>query len=265
VVTDHGAVRVSTEGRIVVISINRPEARNAVNQEVALGIEAALDLLENDESLWVGVLTAAPPVFCAGADLKEISAGRRFGLRTERGGFAGIVARQRTKPLIAAVEGAALAGGTEICLACDTIVASSDGQLWNPRGKAQPRRLPGGALFRLPRKLPWNVAMEMAMTGEPITAERAYQFGLVTQLTAPGKAVEQGLALASAIAANPPIAVTGSSASDAGVCRETNRRDGRLSELAMAEAMASEDNKEGLAAFIEKRTRRLDGSVNHHR
>jgi enoyl-CoA hydratase len=244
-------VRVSREGRVAVILIDRPEARNAVNEEVALGIEAALDLLESDDSLWVGVLTATPPVFCAGADLKEISAGRRFGLRTERGGFAGIVARQRTKPLIAAVEGAALAGGTEICLACDTIVASSAASFGIPEVKRS-LAASGGALFRLPRKLPWNVAMEMAMTGDPISAERAYQWGLVTQLTPPGKAVEQGLVLASAIAANPPVAVRAARRAML-ACAADESTGWKLSEQAMAEAMASEDNKEGLAAFIEKR------------
>jgi enoyl-CoA hydratase len=251
VVADQSAVRVSTQGRIAVITIDRPEARNAVNQEVAVGIEAALDLLESDDSLWVGVLTATPPVFCAGADLKEISAGRRFGLRTERGGFAGIVARQRTKPLIAAVEGAALAGGTEICLACDTIVASMSASFGIPEVKRS-LAASGGALFRLPRKLPWNVAMEMAMTGDPISAERAYQWGLVTQLTPPGKAVEQGLALASAIAANPPVAVRAARRAML-ACAGDESAGWQLSEQAMAEAMASEDNKEGLAAFIEKR------------
>lgn len=251
-VGEQRAVSVSTQGRIAVIVINRPEARNAVNQEVALGIESALDLLESDDSLWVGVLTATPPIFCAGADLKEISAGRREGLRTERGGFAGIVARQRTKPLIAAVEGPALAGGLEICLACDTIVASSAASFGIPEVKRS-LAAAGGALFRLPRKLPWNVAMEMAMTGEPISAEQAYRWGLVTHLTEPGNAVEQGIAVASAIAANPPVAVRAARRAML-ACAGDESEGWRLSEEAMAEARASEDNREGLAAFIEKRT-----------
>jgi enoyl-CoA hydratase len=242
---------VSTQGRVAVIVIDRPEARNAVNGEVALGIEAALDRLEGDESLWAGVLTATPPVFCAGADLKEIRAGRRVHLRTKRGGFAGIVARQRTKPLIAAVEGAALAGGTEICLACDTIVASTTASFGIPEVKRS-LAAAGGALFRLPRKLPWNVAMEMAMTGDPISAERAYTWGLVTQLTEPGEALQRGLALASVIAANPPVAVRATRLAMM-ACVGDESVGWHVSEQAMAEAMSSEDNKEGLAAFIEKR------------
>jgi enoyl-CoA hydratase len=248
---DESAVHVSTQGHIAIIVIDRPDARNAVNGEVARGIESALDRLESDESLWVGVLTATPPVFCAGADLKEIRAGRRLELRTERGGFAGIVARERTKPLIAAVEGAALAGGTEICLACDTIVASRSSSFGIPEVKRS-LAAAGGALFRLPQKLPWNVAMEMALTGEPISAERAYEWGLVTRLTAPGHALEQGLLLADIIAANPPVAVRAARRAML-ECGLDESLGWQVSEQAMVEAMASEDNKEGLAAFIEKR------------
>ena len=202
-------VEFTTEGHVAVITINRPEARNAVNREVALGIEAGIDRLESDDSLWLGILTGVPPVFCAGADLKEINAGRRDQIRTAKGGFAGIVARERTKPLIAAVDGPALAGGTEICLACDLMVASSNARFGLPEAKRSLVAAAGG-LFRLPRKIPLNMAMEMALTGEPMEAERAYHFGLVNHLSEPGQALQRAMELASQIEANAPIAVRAS-------------------------------------------------------
>src|SRR3954453_7414767 len=160
---------------------NRPEARNAVNGDVANGMEAAIDRLEEDDNAWVGVLTHVGPVFSAGADLKAINAGKAGELQTSRGGFAGLVQRKRTKPLIAAVDSPALAGGCEIALACDLIVASTQARFGVPEVK---RSLvaAAGALFRLPRKLPRNIALEMLMTGDPISAERAYHFGLVNDL-----------------------------------------------------------------------------------
>ena len=129
-------IEYATEGHRAVITINRPEARNAVNGDVARGIEEAIDRLEADDALWVGILTGVPPVFCAGADLKEINAGRAGRLQTTRGGFAGITSRERTKPIIAAVDGPALAGGTEIALACDLIVASTTARSGSPRSSA---------------------------------------------------------------------------------------------------------------------------------
>jgi enoyl-CoA hydratase len=254
------AVRFRTEGHIAIVSINRPEVRNAINEDVALGLEAAIDRLEGDDALWVGVLTAVPPVFCAGADLKEIRAGRRDRLRTERGGFAGIVARDRTKPLIAAVEGPALAGGAEICLACDLIVASADSRFGIPevgRGLVAA----AGGLFRLPRRIPVAIAMEMAVTGQPIEAERAGQLGLVNKVTAPGEALDQALAMARVIQTNAPVAVRASRRVVVGVEAATGQDEvgWRLSEHAMAEAMSSADMQEGLAAFVEKREPRWSG------
>src|SRR6201996_9611340 len=157
-------IEYAAEDQRAVITINRPDARNAVNGEVARGIEEAIDRLEADDALWVGILTGVPPVFSAGADLKAINAGRASDLNTRRGGFAGITRRERTKPIIAAVDGPALAGGTEITLACDLIVASTAARFGIPEVK---RSLvaAGGGLFRLPRKLPFNLAMEMALTG----------------------------------------------------------------------------------------------------
>ena len=179
-------------GRVGVLKINRPEKKNAVNGDVAQGMEAALDKLEDDPEVWLGVLTAEGNVFCAGADLKAINEGRAGDLQTERGGFGGLVARTRTKPLIAAVDGPALAGGTEIVLACDMVVASTAASFGIPEVKRSLVAAAGG-LFRLPRMLPRNIALELGLTGDPISAERAFQFGMVNELCEPGTALETAL------------------------------------------------------------------------
>ena len=240
------------EGRVAVLTINRPEARNAVNGDVARGMEEAIDRLEGDEGVWIGIVTGEGPVFSAGADLKAIASGQAADLQTKRGGFGGITARERTKPLIAAVDGAALAGGCEIVLSCDLVVASTNARFGIPEVKRSLVAAAGG-LFRLPRALPRNIAMELALTGDPIDAERAVHFGLVNELVEPGKALEAALALAERINANAPIAV-----------RESRRVvvEGMLADDddawkvtvdAMAKAMATEDFAEGPRAFIEKR------------
>jgi enoyl-CoA hydratase len=240
------------EGRVAVLTINRPEARNAVNGDVARSMEEGLDRLEEDEGVWVGIVTGAGPVFSAGADLKAIASGQAADLQTKRGGFGGIAARERTKPLIAAVDGPALAGGTEIVLSCDLVVASTNARFGIPEVKRSLVAAAGG-LFRLPRALPPNIAMELALTGDPIDADRAHHFGLVNELVEPGTALEAALALAERITANAPIAV-----------RESRRVlvEGMLADDdtawkvtfdAMAKAMATEDFAEGPRAFIEKR------------
>jgi enoyl-CoA hydratase len=245
-------VEYATEGHLALITINRPEARNAVNAEVARGIEAAVDRLEDDDSLWVGILTGVPPAFCAGADLKEINAGRFADLVTERGGFAGIAARARTKPIIAAVEGPALAGGTEIALACDLIVAATNARFGIPEVKRSLVAV-GGALFRLPRRVPLNVAMELTLTGDPIDAARAHHFGLVNALSEPGRAVQGAREMAARIEASAPVAVRASRQVVLSAVTTDETTAWRLSEEAMAQAMNSADFREGLAAFIEKR------------
>src|SRR5688572_17534493 len=152
-------------GRVAVLTLNRPEARNAVNGELANALEAALDRMEDDPEVWVGILTGAGPVFSAGADLKAIAAGKGNELGTKRGGFAGLVQRERTKPLIAAVDGPALAGGCELVLACDVVVASREARFGLPEVKRSLVASAGG-LVKLPRVLPPRVAMQMLLTGD---------------------------------------------------------------------------------------------------
>src|SRR5579862_9958269 len=194
-------------GNVLLITLNRPEVRNAVNAALAEGVGKALDELDADDELSVGVLTGAGGFFCAGMDLGAFVKGESpwFGDR----GFAGIAQRSAAKPLIAAIEGFALAGGMEIALACDLIVAAKGAKLGIPEVK---RSLvaAGGGLLRLPRMLPRNIANELALTGDPISAERGYELGLVNRVTDQGGALDMALQLAATIAANGPLALTGS-------------------------------------------------------
>jgi enoyl-CoA hydratase len=241
-----------TAGRCAVITIDRPEARNAVDPDVARGIEAAIDRLESDDELRAGVLTGVPPVFCAGADLKAIGAGRAAELSTARGGFAGLVRRRRAKPLIAAVDGPALAGGMELALACDLVVASERAVFGLPEVKRGLIAAAGG-LIRLPQRVPPNVAMEHVLTGEPLDADAAHRHGLVNRLCAPGEALDAALALAERIAANAPFAVRTSRE----VLLEARDLDEQaawaVSDAANERILTSEDVAEGVRAFVEKR------------
>ncbi len=235
---------------ILLVTLNRPEARNAVNLPLAEGIAAALDELDREDTLSVGVLTGAGKGFCAGMDLKAFVAGERPWVGDR--GFAGIVRRASHKPLIAAVEGFAVAGGLEVALACDLIVAARGAKLGIPEVK---RSLvaAGGALFRLPRALPYNLAMELALTGEPISAERAAEFGLVNRLADPGGAVEVALGLASEIAANAPLALI---ASKRILQEQSDWSSDQMWEAQSAisdPVFVSEDAREGATAFAEKR------------
>src|SRR5215212_5980509 len=180
-------VRVEVDGDVLEITIDRPEARNAVNLAVAEGIAAALDRLDGEESLRAGILTGAGGTFCAGMDLKAFVAGERP--HVEGRGFAGIVQGPPRKPLIAAVEGYAVAGGFEVALACDLIVAARDARFGIPEVKRSLVAAAGG-LLRLPRRIPYHLAMELALTGEPISAERAAEMGIVNRLSDPGGALD---------------------------------------------------------------------------
>jgi enoyl-CoA hydratase len=230
------SVAVAVDGAVLVVTIDRPETRNAVNLAVAEGIAAALDRLDGDEGLRCGVLTGAGGTFCAGMDLKAFVAGERP--HVEGRGFAGIVQGPPRKPLIAAVEGWALAGGFEVALACDLLVAARDARFGIPEVK---RGLvaAGGALIRLPRRMPYHLAMELALTGEPISAERAYGVGVVSRLTEPG----------GAIAANGPLAVDATKR----VLVADEARDWERQAEIVAPVFASEDAREGARAFAEKR------------
>ncbi len=243
--------------RIGVITLDRPDARNAVNGDVAEALEAAVDRLESDDDLWVGVLRANTegqerPVFCAGADLKAINSGDGARLNTARGGFAGYAYRDRTKPIVVAVDGLATAGGCEIVLASDLVVASRRSAF----GLAEVKRnliAGAGGLFRLPRAIGQAAAMEAILTGEPIPAERAYDLGLVSRLTDPGGAFDEALRLAGQITASAPMAVWESRKVVLAAAFEDDETLKQMTDAAMGVVMRSEDLQEGLSAFIEKR------------
>jgi len=244
-------------GRIGIITLNRPEARNAVNGDVASGVEAALDIIESDDDIWVGIVTAntagqEKPVFCAGADLKAINSGNAGGLSTKRGGFAGIAYRERRKPIIVAVDGLATAGGCEIVLSCDLVVASNRSSF----GLAEVKRnliAGAGGLFRLPRAIGRAAALEVILTGEPLAAQRAYELGLVNHVVAPDQVMPKALEIAERICAAAPLAVWASRKVVLASAFETDENLITMTNAEFGAIMASEDTKEGLTAFIEKR------------
>ncbi len=250
------SVEFEKQGNIGIITINRPGARNAVNTDVATGIEAAVDQIENDDEIWVGILTGAKTekgyIFCAGADLKQMSVDPG-GMQTERGGFGGFVQRERTKPIIAAVDGPALAGGTELVLAADLVVASRTAVFGIPEVKRNLVAAAGG-LFRLPRKLPRNVAMELALTGRlDFPAQRAYELGWVNRLCDEGEALATAMELAGEIALAAPLAVRESRKIVLEATDQPDEIGWKLSGDGIMKMFATEDFSEGLNAFIEKR------------
>lgn len=244
---------------VALVRINRPEARNAVNGAVAQGLEAAIDQTEADPDIWAVILTGTgPEAFCAGADLKAVSAGQGAALATQRGGFAGFVHAPRSKPWIAAINGPALAGGCELALTCDLRIAVPASRFGLPEVKRGLVASAGG-LYRLPRALPTAIALEMILTGDPIPAERALALGLINALAEPDQLLDAARALAARITVNAPVAVRESlrvarqalDASDA----ELQVASGR----AQAAVYRSEDFQEGPRAFIEKRAPRWTG------
>jgi enoyl-CoA hydratase len=239
-------------GHCAIITLNRPSARNAINQAVARGLTEALQRLEADGELWVGILTGTPPAFCAGADLKEMATPSPSDGGERANVVTGFIRHERTKPLIAAVEGPAVAGGCELVLACDLVVAAAGATFGVPEVKRSLVAAAGG-LFRLARKIPENVAMECILTGDPVTAQRAYELGLVNQLTGTGGALEGALGLAERICANAPVAVRESRAVAVAVAEEPQAQGWERSSAAIARARASEDFREGIDAFVQKR------------
>lgn len=248
--SDQPAVVTERRDGVLVITINRPEVRNAVNAAVAEGIAHALDELDGDAELQAGILTGAGGFFCAGMDLGAFVKGESpwFGDR----GFAGIAQRGARKPLIAAIEGFAVAGGFEIAIACDLIVAAEGAKLGIPEAK---RSLvaAGGALLHLPKRMPYHVVMELALTGDPMPAERFHALGVVNRLAPAGQALDAALELAQAIAKNGPLALA---ASKEIVQKQYDWTAGdqwaKQGEIA-GPVMVSADAKEGATAFKEKR------------
>jgi enoyl-CoA hydratase/carnithine racemase len=240
-------------GRVEILRLNRPEARNAMSPELSQAIEDALDDTEADRSVRAVVLTGTGPVFCAGADLKVVASGGGAGIETQRGGFGGIVKRELAKPVIAAVNGHALAGGFELVLACDLVVAAEGADFGLPEAKRGLLAAAGGP-FRLARRVPLATALEIVMTGDPIPAARAHQLGLVNRVVPAEAVVDEAVALAERILENSPTAVR--------VVRRLVKESLETDEEAAwaltrrlaGDVLASGDAIEGATAFAEKRT-----------
>ncbi|MDL5159885.1 enoyl-CoA hydratase-related protein [Actinomycetospora termitidis] len=246
---DEVAARVATErhGPVLLVRITRPEKRNAIDAATTRGLDEALDLLDDDPALRCGVLAGSGGVFCAGTD---VSVGP--GAPTPRGGNYGVVARRRTTPLIAAVEGIAYGGGFEVALACDLVVASSTARFALPEvGLGLVANC--GALFRTPRAVPPAVAKRLLLTGDPMDATRAHELGLVTDLVEPGAAEASALGIAERIASRSPAAVAATLAAVDSAVLEADARGWSDTDRAVAAVVASPDRAEGLAAFAEKR------------
>jgi len=238
-----------TDG-IMTVTINRPEAKNAANKAVAVGIAAAMDKLDSDGSIRVAILTGAGGTFCAGMDLKAFVSGEMP--IVEGRGFGGVTEAPPRKPLIGAIEGYALAGGLELALSCDLIVSADNARFGIPEVKRGLAAAAGG-LMKLPRQIPPRLAMELAITGDFITAQRAYEIGLINQIVPAGAALEAARTLAAKIVANGPLAVV--------ISKQVIQESGDWSagemwkkqqDLVMP-IFASEDAMEGSIAFAEKR------------
>ena len=244
---DRSLVTIERTDHVLVISMQRGEKYNAVNRQMADELDAALNQLDDDHEVWAGVLTGTRDAFCAGSDL---TAGGDY--VTERGGEYGIIRRERRKPLVAAVEGFALGGGLEIVLACDLVVASTSARFGLPEVKRGV--VPTcGALFRGPRALPVNVAREMVLTGDPIDAARAYAVGFVNLLVEPGDAVGRAVELAGRLCSNAPLAVQACLAAMDSVLESDDELGWAATAAAYRGVGDSDDLREGVAAFLEKR------------
>jgi enoyl-CoA hydratase len=243
-------VVVARREHILVITLNRPQARNAINAALASALAAALDQFDADPDLLVGVLTGAPPAFCSGMDLKAFVAGESMWVGDR--GFAGIAQRSARKPLIAAVEGFAVAGGFEVALACDLIVAADNAQFALPEVK---RGLfaGAGALLRLPQRIPYHLAMEMALTGDPQPAARLHEFGLINRLTQPGEALAAAFELAEAIITNSPLSVRTTKEVLQSQYDWTHQEAWAELDQRWTAIIAAPDAHEGATAFAEKR------------
>lgn len=247
------SVLIERRARVLVITLNRPDAMNAINGSLAAGLWTAVEALNDDASLTAGVLTGAGRGFCSGMDLKAFSEG------VDIGPLLRFVEHGSEKPLIGAIEGFALAGGLEIALTCDLLVAARGATLGIPEVKVGLFAGAGG-LMRLPSRVGYGRAMEMAITGDPITAERAADLGLVTRLVEPGEAVEAAVALASRVAQNAPLAVAASKQLIRATQGVTEEEFWSLQRTYQMRVFTSKDAREGPRAFAEKRAPNWTGS-----
>lgn len=247
------AILTERRDRVLVITMNRPEAKNAINGALATGLWAAVEELNTDPTLTAGVLTGAGGAFCSGMDLKGFARGEDISPATE------FFRRGSDKPIIAAIEGFALAGGLELALACDLLVAAEGARLGIPEVKVG-LFAAGGGVMRLPGRVGYGKAMEMAITGDPISAEEALTYGLVTRLATPGTAVEVAIELAERVAKNAPLAVAASKKMIRAASGATEAELWALQSTLVGGVFSSNDAKEGPAAFAEKREPNWSGS-----
>ena len=239
-------VLLERRGRVLLITLNRPDARNAINGGVTEGLVGAIEQLDGDDGLTAAVLTGAGKGFCSGMDLKAFAAGGA------PRGLSRILEQGAEKPMIAAIEGFAVAGGLELALACDLLVAARGAKLGIPEVGVG-LFAAGGGLYRLPQRLPYGVAMELALTADLIPAERAFEYGLVTRLADPGQAVDEALALAERIARNAPLAVAASKRLIRASRGCSEAEFWAMQKPQIPGVFTSEDAKEGPRAFAEKR------------
>ncbi|MGH9047325.1 MAG: crotonase/enoyl-CoA hydratase family protein [Acidimicrobiales bacterium] len=246
-------------GQVEVLTLNRPEARNAVNGEVAKQMTAALDDLDKDGEVRVIILTGAgDKAFCAGMDLKAFGAGGGGSIGAGAGGFAGFARRSVPVPVIAAVNGPALAGGFELVLACDLVVAAENAIFGIPEAK-RGLLAAGGGLVRLPKRVPLATAMELALTGDSITAQRGYELGLVNRVVPADRVMDESLALAGRIIENAPLSVRYSREITIQAAEVSEEEAWKLSDEATAKVFTSADAMEGPLAFAEKRAPNWQG------
>ena len=244
-------VIVDVENGVITITLNRPEAKNAVNKALAEGISAAIDQLESDESLRAAIITGAGGTFCSGMDLKGFVSGELP--IVEGRGFAGLCEYTCSKPLIAAVEGFALAGGFELAISCDLIIAADNAKFGIPEVK---RGLAAGAggLAKLPKQIPPRIAKELALVGDSVTADRVYELGMINQVVASGSALGEAKEMAAKIAANGPLAVAASKKVIDHALDWTSENMFTKQQSILNPVFSSQDAIEGATAFAEKRT-----------
>jgi enoyl-CoA hydratase len=248
--TNGEVLQTAVRGNVLVLTLNRPHARNAFNAELSRALSDALDRFEENAELRVGVLTGAGGTFSAGMDLKALLEGQQSSTE-KRGGF-GIMMRPPNKPLIAAVEGHAVAGGLELALSCDLIVAARDAKLGLPEVKRGLVAV-GGGLFRLPRRIPYHVVMELALTGESHPAQRFFELGLVNRIAPPGGALDAALELAETIGKNAPLAIAATKQILSKAYDWTEEEAWPEHRKIARPALRSKDAVEGSRAFAEKR------------